>query len=193
MERNDFLEFFEEFGKCKATMVLEISRTNSKVRDEVVVRTVIGDEYNYPEIQEAFPKYEEQLKEGGIVGKQSECLFFVKEMENSDVFYDYIDKIIMACNKFELNHLKEAGVELSRVDRAAIDKKYGDVEAMIKSMSHKLVRENMLKRIEGELGTVIYDNNWKKIINLQTKVVFDSNVEHSEGYRYVAKLHAVIM
>ena len=58
MERNDFLEFFEEFEKCRATMVLEISRTNSKVRDEVVVRTVIGDEYNYPEIQEAFPKYE---------------------------------------------------------------------------------------------------------------------------------------
>ena len=33
----------------------------------------------------------------------------------------------------------------------------------------------------------------KRRINLQTKVVFDSNVEHSEGYRYVAKLHAVIM
>ena len=193
MERNDFLEFFEEFEKCRATMVLEISRTNSKVRDEVVVRTVIGDEYNYPEIQEAFPKYEEQLKEGGFVGKQSECMFFVSDMENSDVFYDHLGKIIMACKKFELNQLVETGVELSRVDRAAIDKKYGDVEAMIKSMSHKLVRENMLTRIEGELGTVIYDNNWKKIINLQTKIVFDSNVEHSEGYRYVAKLHAVIM
>ena len=193
MERNEFLEFIEEFEKCKGTMVLEISRTNSKVRDEVVVRTVIGDEYNYPEIQEAFPKYEEQLKEGGIVGKQRECMFFVSDMENSDVFYDHLGKIIMACKKFELNHLAETGVELSRVDRAVIDKKYGDVEAMIKSMSHKLVRENMLKRIEGELGTVIYDNNWKKIINLQTKVVFDSNVEHSEGYRYVAKLHAVIM
>lgn len=193
MERNEFLEFIEELEKCKGTMVLEISRTNSKVRDEVVVRTVIGDEYNYPEIQEAFPKYEEQLKEGGIVGKQRECMFFVSDMENSDVFYDHLGKIIMACKKFELNHLVETGVELSRVDRAAIDKKYGDVEAMIKSMSHKLVRENMLKRIEGELGTVIHDNNWKKIIHLQTKIVFDSNVEHSEGYHYVAKLHAVIM
>ena len=188
MERNEFLEFFEEFGKCKATMVLEISRTNSKVRDEVVVRTIIGDFYNYPEIQEAFPKYEEQLKEMGIVGKQSECLFFTKDMENSDVFYDHLGKIIMACKKFELNHLAETGVELSRVDIAFIDKKYSNVEDIIKIMSHRLVRENVLEGIE-----VDYDNDWKKVINLQTKVVFDSNVEHSEGYHYVAKLHAVIM
>ena len=200
MKYNECMEFVEKLKDCKKTLVLEIIRSNNHVKDEVLVRKVIGEEYNYPEIQEEFPKYEEYLKKSGMVGGQTECMMFVKPLKDNDLLMERANQILTACMEEEIKALEAMGEEITAQKRKELNQKYAEAELQIVTASNEAYltlleerAEEQKKALPEDVLETLYHTRYRKVISLGNSTIFSNNNEHSEGCRYVGKIYSVIM
>ena len=200
MTYQECTEFIEELNQCKRTLVLEVLRSNKDVKGEVVMRKVVGEEYNYPEIQKAFPKYEEYLKKNGSAQGQYQLALFVKPQENNELFMERVHEIFTVCMNEEIMAMEKVGAEVTEEMKKELKQKYAELETRIEAASNagyhialEQRAEKTKKDIPEDVLNTIYDAKMKDVIILGCSEIYNNNKEHSGGYGYVGKIYATIM
>ena len=200
MTYQECTEFIEELNQCKRTLVLEVLRSNKDVKGEVVMRKVVGEEYNYPEIHKAFPKYEEYLKKNGSAQGQYQLALFVKPQENNELFMERVHEIFTVCMNEEIMAMEKVGAEVTAEMKKELKQKYAELETRIEPASNAAYHialeqraEKIKQDISEDVSNTIHDAKMKDVIILGYSEIYNNNKEHSGGYGYVGKIYSTIM
>lgn len=187
------------------TVVIEITRTNNTVQDEVIFCQPVGEKKICNELTEVLDELKEKdWKEYNSLVKQ--VYFFVSpSYGQNDKMFERCIEILAYCQKEEENACRKLfsgdADEAEKKDAEnEIAKKYDHLRGQLCLMNPPIAKK-MQEEVEEKIGRKL--SKWEfleangcafeRCICGPKMPVWDSNSEHSGGYKYKAYMYKVVI